>query len=52
MRRFTRKEDGATAIEFGMVAAPFFALLFAILETVFVFYAGQTLENAVGDSRG
>ncbi len=50
MRRFARKEDGAAAIEFGMVAAPFFALLFAILETAFVFFAGQTLENAVGDS--
>jgi Flp pilus assembly protein TadG len=50
VRRFTRKEDGATAIEFGIVAAPFFALLFAIFETVFVFYAGQTLENAVADS--
>lgn len=50
MRRFARKEDGATAIEFGIVAVPFFALLFAILETVFVLYAGQTLENAVSDS--
>ena len=50
VRRFARKEDGATAIEFGIVAAPFFALLFAILETAFVFFAGQTLETAAADS--
>jgi Flp pilus assembly protein TadG len=50
VRRFARKEDGATAIEFGIVATPFLALLFAILETVFVFFAGQTLETAVADS--
>lgn len=50
MRRFARKEDGAAAIEFGMVAAPFLALVFAIMETAFVFFAGQTLETAVADS--
>jgi Flp pilus assembly protein TadG len=50
MRRLARKEDGAAAIEFGMVAAPFLLLMFAILETAFVFFAGQTLETAVADS--
>jgi hypothetical protein len=29
------------------VALPFFALLFAILETALVFFAGQSLEAAV-----
>ena len=33
LRRFGRREDGAAAVEFAMVAAPFFAVLFAIMET-------------------
>jgi Flp pilus assembly protein TadG len=49
-RRFSRHDDGAAAIEFGMVAAPFLALMFAIMETALVFFAGQTLETAVADS--
>jgi Flp pilus assembly protein TadG len=49
-RRFIRQEDGATAVEFGMVALPFLALIFAILETALVFFANQTLEAAVSDS--
>jgi len=50
MRRFARGEDGAAALEFGMVAAPFLALMYAIMETALVFFAGQTLETAVADS--
>jgi Flp pilus assembly protein TadG len=49
-RRFVRKQDGAAAVEFALVAAPFLALLFAILETAFVFFAGQSLEAAAADS--
>src|SRR6187431_2620091 len=49
-RRFIRQNDGSAAVEFGLVAAPFLALVFAILETAFVFFAGQTLETAVADS--
>jgi len=48
--RFARRDDGAAAIEFGMVAAPFLALMFAIMETALVFFASQTLETAVADS--
>lgn len=33
-----------------MVAAPFLALMFAILETALVFFAGQVLETAAADS--
>ena len=50
VRRFLRREDGATAVEFAMVAAPFLATVFAIMETAFVFFAGQTLETAAADS--
>ena len=37
-------------VEFGLVAAPFLALVFAIIETAVVFFAGQALETAVSDS--
>ena len=33
-----------------IVATPFLAVLFAIMETAMVFFAGQTLETAVADS--
>ena len=49
-RRFVRRQDGAAAVEFALVAAPFLALTFAILETAFVFFAGQTLEATAADS--
>jgi Flp pilus assembly protein TadG len=50
VRRFARREDGIAAVEFGIVAAPFLALMFAIMETAIVFFASQTLETAVADS--
>jgi len=50
LHRFARGEDGVAALEFGMVAAPFLALMFAIMETALVFFASQTLETAVADS--
>ena len=50
VRRFARGQDGIAAVEFGIVAAPFLALMFAIMETAIVFFASQTLETAVADS--
>lgn len=50
VRRFVRREDGAAAVEFGMVIMPFLAMMFAIIETAIVFFAGQTLETALADS--
>ncbi len=50
LRRFARRDDGSVAVEFALVAAPFFALLFAIMETALVFFAGQALETASADS--
>jgi Flp pilus assembly protein TadG len=50
MRRLVRDQDGIVAVEFGMVAAPFLAILFAILETAIIFFSGQVLETAVADS--
>jgi len=50
MRRLRRNQSGAAAVEFALVAAPFIAMLFAIIETAIVFFAGQVLETAVQDS--
>lgn len=50
LKRFRQDKSGATAVEFGLVALPFIGLLFAILETALVFFAGQTLETAVADA--
>ena len=50
LRAFGAREDGAAAVEFAIVLAPFLGMLFAILETALVFFAGQTLETAVADS--
>ena len=33
----------------GFIALPFFALLFAIIETGIVFFAGQVIETAIQD---
>lgn len=50
LSRFRRNSNGSTAVEFGIVAMPFFALLFAIIETALVFFAGQALETGVADA--
>lgn len=46
---FTRAQGGSAAVEFAMVALPFLALLFAILETALVFFATQSLEATATD---
>lgn len=38
------------AIEFGLVAFPFFAILFATIEVCMTFFAGQLLEKATQDA--
>ena len=45
--RFRRNQSGATVVEFALVATPFFALMFAIIETALVFFADQALDTAV-----
>jgi Flp pilus assembly protein TadG len=50
VRRLARQEDGAAAVEFALVAMPFLALVFAIIETAIVFFANQVLETAASDS--
>jgi Flp pilus assembly pilin Flp len=50
LRRFRRNRQGSAAVEFALVAPVFFALLFAIIETAIVFFAGQILETVTQDS--
>ena len=49
-RRFRRNRNGSAAVEFALVAPIFFALIFAIIETSLVFFAGQVLETGNQDT--
>jgi len=44
--RFSRAREGATAVEFAMVAPALIATLIAILEVMFFLFAQQTLQTA------
>lgn len=46
LKRFYRRRDGATAIEFAILAIPFFVMIFASLETFVAFTGEQLLANA------
>ena len=50
LRGYKRSEDGATAIEFAMLAIPFFSLIFAILELAVVFFISSSLNHAVSEA--
>ena len=45
-----RNQDGAVLVEFALLAVPFFALVFAILETSLTFLAQQVLDSALQDA--
>jgi Flp pilus assembly protein TadG len=49
-RCFRQAEEGATAVEFALVAAPFLALLIAILQTMIVFFAQRLLDEVVSQA--
>lgn len=46
-KRFRTDEDGATAVEFAMIAAPFFALVYGVMQISFLYLAQETLETGV-----
>ena len=50
IRRFSRDDKGAYAVEFGIVAVPFLAMAFTLMETAYGFWANQVLEAAVADA--
>lgn len=50
LRRFWRDERGATAVELALVATPFFATLFAVLEVTMIFFGSSALETGVQEA--
>ena len=50
MRRYLKNREGTAAIEFALLAIPFFMLLFAILELAVVFFISSTLNHAVSEA--
>ena len=49
-QNFVRCCNGATAVEFALVATPFIALLVAILQTVMVFFAQRMLDEVTEEA--
>jgi Flp pilus assembly protein TadG len=49
-RAFLRSRDGATAVEFALVAAPFIACLVAILQSAIVFFAQRVLDEVTEEA--
>lgn len=49
-RAFFRCRNGATAVEFALVAAPFMALLVAILQSALVFFASRVLDEVTEEA--
>lgn len=47
---FRRDRKGATAVEFALIAGPFFFFLMALVEVAAVFFASTVIENAVLES--
>lgn len=49
LKRFVKDRRGSTAVEFTLLALPFIALVFAIIESSVTFAAHQVTANAVED---
>jgi len=47
LRRYRKSQDGAAAVEFAMVAAPFFFVLGSIAETGLMLFTEYAIQNAV-----
>lgn len=50
LKRFRRARRGSVAVEFGLLALPFFGLLFAIVEATMVFFASVSLETGAAEA--
>jgi len=50
IRRYLKNKEGTAAIEFAILAIPFFMLLFAVLELAVVFFINSTLNHAVSEA--
>ena len=47
---FLKDERGANAVEFALLALPFFGLLLGVIQLGLIFLAGQSLEQAVDNA--
>ncbi len=47
LRRFRKRQDGAAAVEFALVALPFFGLVVAVIELAVYFFAARFLEDGL-----
>jgi Flp pilus assembly protein TadG len=47
LKRFRKQEDGAAAVEFALIALPFFALIFAVFELAIFFFASRYVEDGL-----
>lgn len=50
VKRFRRDQDGVTAVEFGLIALPFFAILMAIIEAGLFFFVSQVMDTGFRES--
>lgn len=50
LRRFRRDRKGSSAVEFALIAGPFFMIIFALIESALIFFAQQALETATQDT--
>lgn len=49
-KKYKENRDGATALEFAILAVPFLALLFSIVELAVVFFLSSSLTHAMNES--
>ncbi len=50
LARFLRLRDGAVALEFALIAIPFFFVIMATVQTAIVYFAQQELETVIEQS--
>lgn len=48
--QFTKRSEGVVAVEFALIAAPFFAVLLGIIEAGLFVFASQLMESAMEDT--
>ena len=50
LRRFGRSKEGAAAVEFALIALPFFMLLMGIIEVAIIIFTALVMEHGVIES--
>lgn len=50
LKTFRRREDGATMVEFALLALPFFIMLLGIIELAIIFFLNSALQNATHEA--